>query len=110
MNNPFETIDARLSNIENLLLDLKLSPKELNHQSNADKLLTIKEAGEFLHLSVATLYGYVSRNDIPFSKRPNSKRLWFSKQELVEWLKTGRKKTISEINAEANTYLKPKKK
>ena len=28
MNNPFETIDARLSNIENLLLDLKHTPKE----------------------------------------------------------------------------------
>ena len=75
-----------------------------------EQLFTIKEASEFLHLSVATLYGYVSRNDIPFSKRPNSKRLWFSKQELIEWLKTGRKKTIAEINAEANTYLKSKKK
>jgi excisionase family DNA binding protein len=81
-----------------------------SEQPEADKLLTIKEAGEFLHLSIPTLYGYVSRNEIPFSKPPHSKRLWFSKQELIEWVKSGRKKTISEINAEANTYLTAKKK
>ena len=66
------------------------------------------QASEFIKLSVPTLYGYVSRNEIPFSKRPNSKRLWFSKQELTEWLKQGRRKTIAEINAEAHTYLKRK--
>ena len=37
MNNPFEVIDARLSNIESLLLDLKHTPptneqKEKNYQ------------------------------------------------------------------------------
>jgi excisionase family DNA binding protein len=78
MNNPFETIDARLSNIENLLLDLKHSNKE--NQPESDQLLTIQQAGELIKLSVPTLYGYVSRNEIPFSKK--GKRLYFSKQEL----------------------------
>ncbi|HEX7414178.1 MAG TPA: helix-turn-helix domain-containing protein [Bacteroidia bacterium] len=82
MNNPFETIDARLSNIENLLLDLKHTSKDPEGQPEADKLLTIKEAGAFLHLSVPTLYGYVSRAAIPVSKQ--GKRLYFSKQELTE--------------------------
>ncbi len=77
-------------------------------QPEADKLLTIKEAGTFLHLSVPTLYGYVSRSAIPVSKL--QKRLYFSKQDLTEWIKSGRKKTIAEINAEANTYLSTKKK
>jgi len=108
MNNPFETIDARLSNIENLLLDLKHSEKGVN-QSQVDQLLTIKEAAEVLHLSVPTIYGYVSRNEIPFSKRPNSKRLWFSKQDLTNWIKEGRKKTISEIASEASSYVKIKR-
>ena len=107
MNNPFEIIDARLSNIENLLLDLKHSSKE--HQPEIDQLLTIKQASELIKLTVPTLYGYVSRNEIPFSKRPNSKRLWFSKKELTEWLLEGHRKTISEINIEANTYLKKKR-
>ena len=105
MNNPFDTIDARLSNIENLLLDLKNSNNE--NQPESDQLLIIEEAGEFLHLSVPTLYGYVNRNEIPFSKK--GKRLYFSKQELTAWIKTGRKKTIAEIASEANTYLKKKR-
>ncbi len=104
MNNPFEIIDARLSNIENLLLDLKHSNNQ--HQPESDLLLTIQQAGELIKLSVPTLYGYVSRNDIPFSKK--GKRLYFSKHELVNWVKVGRKKTIAEINNEANTYLKNK--
>jgi hypothetical protein len=79
MNNPFETIDARLSNIENLLLDLKHSNKE--NQPEADQLLTIRQAGELIKLTVPTLYGYVSRNEIPFSKK--GKRLYFSKQQLI---------------------------
>lgn len=108
MSNPFENIDARLSNIETLLLDLKHSNRE--HLPQGDQLLTIKETAEILHLSVATIYGYVSRNEIPFSKRPNSKRLWFSKQDLTNWIKEGRKKTLSEIEGEANTYIKSSKK
>jgi excisionase family DNA binding protein len=68
---------------------------ENNKQSNEpqpdpDQLLTIQQAAEFLSLSVPTLYGYVSRKAIPFYKR--SKRLYFSKQELTDWVKAGRKK------------------
>lgn len=102
MSNPFETIDARLSNIENLLLDLKHSNKE--HLPESDQLLTIQQAGELIKLSVPTLYGYVSRNDIPFSKK--GKRLYFSKQELNDWIKSGRKKTIAEMADEAPHHLK----
>ena len=107
MNNPFETIEARLSNIENLLLDLKHSDKGMN-QPESDKLLTIQEAGELIKLSVPTLYGYVSRKEIPFSKK--GKRLYFSKQQLFDWIQEGRKKTKAELTAEASTYLLIKKK
>lgn len=90
----------KLNSIENLLLNK-------THQQESDQLLTIQQAGELISLSVPTLYGYVSRNEIPFSKK--GKRLYFSKQELMDWIKTGRNKTIAEISNEANTYLKRKK-
>ena len=88
MNNPFETIDARLTNIECLLLDLKHS-QNLN-SPDTEQLLTIKQAAEFLSLTVPTLYGLVQRAAIPVSKR--GKRLYFSKQELTEWIKAGPQK------------------
>ena len=90
----------KLNNIENLLLNK-------TNQPETDQLLTIQEAGELIKLSVPTLYGYVSRNAIPFSKK--GKRLYFSRLELMDWVKTGRKKTIAEIQSEANTYLKSKR-
>lgn len=91
----------KLNTIENLLLNKTTQPE-------SDLLFTIQQTSEYTKLSVPTLYGYVSRNEIPFSKRPNSKRLWFSKKELTEWLLQGRRKTIEEIAAEANTYVKMK--
>lgn len=76
------------------------------HPPEADQLLTIQQAAELLNLSVPTLYGYVHRSEIPVCKR--SKRLYFSRQELMEWIKAGRKKTLAETASEAENYLKKK--
>lgn len=108
MNNPFETIDARLSNIENLLLDLKHSTKEIVPQSEQDELLTVQAAADFLSLSVPTIYGLISKGELPVMKR--SKRCYFSKIELINYLKEGRKKTLSETEKTADDYLKKKTK
>ena len=90
----------KLESIEQLLKAGNANPTQ-----DTKDLLTIQEAGVFLHLSVPTLYGYVSKNTIPFSKRPGSKRLWFSKKELTDWIKTGRKQTVAEVAAEVEQTL-----
>jgi excisionase family DNA binding protein len=72
-----------------------------------DELFTIQQAAEFLNLSVPTIYGHVSKAEIPVSKR--GKRLYFSKEELTAWIKAGRKKTQAEIAATADAYLSNKK-
>lgn len=51
MNNPFEIIDSRLSNIENLLLDLKHPPAS----KQSDEYITRKEAADILHITLPTL-------------------------------------------------------
>ena len=104
MTNPFEILEARLSNIENLLLDLKHNSKDPIPQQDIEELLTVKQAAELLKLSVPTIYGYVQRAEIPVSKR--GKRLYFSKQELLDWVKEGRKRTLSEIEHEANSRIR----
>ncbi len=108
MNNPFETIDARLTNIECLLLDIKHTQSPFENKKETDQLLTIKQAGEFISLSVPTIYGLVQRAAIPVSKR--GKRLYFSKQELTDWIKAGRKLTVSEIEGKAGAYLRKENK
>jgi excisionase family DNA binding protein len=96
---------GKLESIEQLLKAGNTNPTQDNND-----LLTIQEAAAYLHLSVPTLYGYVSKSTIPFSKRPGSKRLWFSKQELTDWIKTGRKQTLAEVNAEVEQNLSRRKK
>lgn len=87
----------KLNNIEQLL-------REGNNQSApADELLSVSEAAKFLNLSVPTLYGKVSRQEIPVNKQ--GKRLYFYKAELADWIKAGRKKTVMEIRQEAEQYI-----
>jgi excisionase family DNA binding protein len=88
----------KVNNIERLLLERSNDP-----HSESDQLLTIQQAGDLLSLSVTTIYGLVSRSEIPVNKM--GKRLYFSKQELIDWIKSGRKKTVYEISAETDKYL-----
>ena len=97
----FGTLFAKVENIERLL------QQKADSQTESDELFTIQQAAAFLKLSVPTLYGLVSRCQVPVNKR--GKRLYFSKQDLTEWVKAGRKKTQNEIQAEANQYLNSKK-
>jgi excisionase family DNA binding protein len=108
MNNPFELIEARLSSIETLILDLKHKPKGVEPTEQPEQLLTVQEAAQFLNLTVPTIYSKVSRNELPFMKQ--GKRLYFSSTELMEYVKQGRKKTDAEIHAEAEAYLSNNKK
>lgn len=98
----FSNLFSKVENIERLL------QTKTERQPEADELLTIQQAADFLKLSVPTVYGLVSRSAIPVNKK--SKRLYFSKQELTGWIKAGRKKTGAEIEAEAETYLRSKTK
>lgn len=90
--------------------DLKAFLVEKRHEPptpEPEKILTIKEAAELLHLAVPTLYTKVSRGELPAMKR--GKRLYFSRVELVEYLKKGRKATNAEVRAEVGTFLTQKK-
>lgn len=55
-----------------------------------------------------TVYGWVRNAIIPCHK--GQKKLRFLKSEIDTWLMQGRKKTVSEIKAESNNYLKIQKK
>jgi excisionase family DNA binding protein len=106
MNNPFDVIEARLNNIETLLIDLKQPLKELGEPTETDELLTVQDTAKFLSLSVPTVYALISKGELPVMKR--SKRCYFSKIELITYLKQGRKKTFAETAKEAEIYLKKK--
>lgn len=102
MINPFEQIIERLERIEGLIAESKgkngSAPAE-------DQFFTVQAASEFLHIAVPTLYGLVSRRELPYMKK--GKRLFFSKKELTVYLKSGRRKTRAELADEAVNYKRP---
>ncbi len=108
MNNPFDLIDARLTNIECLLLDIKHGDTASTPTiEQKDEFLTVHQVADLLNLTVPTIYSKASRGELPFMKR--AKRIYFSRKELSDYLMAGRKKTNAEIEAEANSYLTRKK-
>jgi len=77
-------------------------------QPETDQLLTVQGAAEFLSLSVPTVYGLISKGELPVMKR--SKRCYFSKKDLMAYLRQGRKITNRETEQVANDYLTAKAK
>ena len=72
-----------------------------------NELLTITEASKFLNLAKQTLYGFTSKNLIPFIKK--GKKLYFRKSDLDKWLLEGKQPTKAEIESAGFELLNNKK-
>ena len=86
---------------------LKAIKAEKLQNEQSYELLTVQQAADFLSLSVPTIYTLIHKGELPAMKR--SKRCYFSKIDLINYLFQGRKKTAEEISYEAEHYLKNKK-
>jgi excisionase family DNA binding protein len=71
-----------------------------------DRLMTIQETAEFLHVKKQTLYTYVSKGVIPFNKKAG--RLYFSKNDLIQWIKEGNKRSF-DVEEEAKNIISKRK-
>ncbi len=81
MSNPFELIDVRLNNIENLLLDIKQKKPE---QENLT-LLTRQQTAQILGISLPTLDDYTRNGIIPASRIGT--RIRYKKADVYSALK-----------------------
>ena len=108
-NLTFEQLPLEVTMLRKEVSELKLlliERQEHTPTEQLEQLLTIQEAGDFLSLSVPTMYCKVSKNELPVCKR--GKRLYFSRTDLMEYVKAGRKKSNAEIEEEAKSYMKMK--
>ncbi len=103
MPNAINDLLRKVENIERLLKKQSDVPTE-----NHNELLNVKQAAEFLSLAVPTVYSMVSRGELPFMKK--TKRIYFSRQELLAYLKEGRQSTNAEIKEMADQFLVKRKK
>ena len=97
-------LTKEVSELKRLLIE----KQEQAPTDQPEQLLTIQQAAEFLSLTVPTIYSKVSKGELPVMKR--GKRLYFSRAELLEYVKAGRKKSNAEIEQEAKAYLLNNKK
>ena len=58
-------------------------------------LMNVHEASEYLNLSVPTIYSKVNRQELPFMKK--GKKLYFSREELSQYVKSGKRFTVTEV-------------
>jgi excisionase family DNA binding protein len=69
---------------------IKSAISEQNSQQQSeepDRILSLKETATFLNLAQQTVYGFTSKQQIPFIKK--GKKLYFRKSELEKWLLEG---------------------
>ena len=90
--------------ILNLKMDkILLSIESSKPKKQKNKFLTVQEAANFLNLTKPTVYSKVSKGELPHMKK--GKRLYFSLEELVDHIKSGKVKSISEIENGVDDYL-----
>jgi len=63
------------------------------------EFLTIEETSNFLKIKSSSLYNLVYKKQIPHYK-PNGKKLYFEKNELIEWVTSSKVKSIDQVNSE----------
>jgi excisionase family DNA binding protein len=96
-----ETVDqilTKVRDIEQLLV--KQNPPA---QDGEIELLNIRDAGNLLSLSVNTIYKLAQGKKIPYCKK--GKRLYFFRDELLTWLREGKRNTDEELRWEAETKM-----
>ncbi len=64
----------------------------------------IEEACRIIGKAKPTVYALVRKRLLPCYK--NGKKLYFFEKELVEWISSGKKKTLQEIESEVKTDFK----
>ena len=68
-------------------IDERVDAKIKDCQEEYD-LMNVDQAAEFLGISKGRLYLKTSKKQIPFSKPPGTRKLWFSKTQLEDWIKS----------------------
>lgn len=79
--------------------------KSINPLTSTEEeiLMNVDGTSKFIDLAIPTIYGLVHQKKIPHYKK--SGRLYFMKSEILEWIKSGKQESKSDIEIRANEYL-----
>lgn len=105
---PYELFPIVISLLLHKVCDIEAMMQTLTRSTDntQEDLITVKKASLLLGLAESTVRSKVSRRELPFHKPKNSKKLLFSRKELMEYLKSGRVKTSDESYRDASIIIK----
>lgn len=101
-----EQLESRIDFRFQQSLEKILSKQKPDNSVEKDHI-SFKEGCDFLGIAYPTGYAKVSKREIPHIKK--GKFIYFSKKQLTEWLYSGRKKTLVELEAEAAGLVSKRK-
>lgn len=91
-----------LNEVENIKTLVKESKRpELKKEKTP---IGIDEACKLIGKAKPTVYTLVRKRIIPSYK--NGKKLYFFKDELLEWIESGRRKTLDEIESDSENFIR----
>jgi len=82
----------------------RLSSTSDSKHCEDDPILSMQQCAEFLNVSVPTVYGWINKNIIPHYK-PGGGKLYFSKKEVIAWVKKNKRKSIDELKLDADVLI-----
>ena len=107
----FETMPKAMAYLINKVeaLEKVLLEKNETPTTPVDRWLNIDELKAYLpdHPAKATIYGWVSKREIPYHK--GGKKLRFRQSDIDAWLSCGKRRSEDELRDEANKYCETRK-
>lgn len=90
-------------------LETLLSTQTTAKVEPADRWFNLQELCEYLPDRPArqTVYGWIGQHAVPYHKK--GKKLQFLKSEIDAWLKSDKRKTAAELQAEAIQFINAKR-
>ena len=90
-------------------LETLLSTQTTAKVEPADRWFNLQELCEYLPDRPArqTVYGWIGQHAVPYHKK--GKKLQFLKSEIDAWLKSDKRKTAAELQAEAIQFINTKR-
>jgi excisionase family DNA binding protein len=102
-------VPQALSTLLNEVQELKAIIASQSKPTNtAPDILSIEDAGKLLGLAKQTMYILVSKGTIPHMKK--GKKLYFSRAEIEQYIRSGKRLTSGEADVVVNNCLTSKNK
>jgi predicted DNA-binding transcriptional regulator AlpA len=84
-------------------IELLLKKQEPQPEKDKQEFITLKQVCELTGYAAPTIYGLIGKNAIPHFKK--GQRLFFEHDTIIAWIKEGKRKSKTEVEADADKHL-----